>query len=259
MARKKSPKDPTPPIGHGPAIRALDPWAASAGRMRHLLTDDERARLAVLASIVRYKKGEIIYRENDRADAVFNIISGVVSAYQKTPDGTEHMVAFMLPDDLFGLSAEGRYLNSTKAITAVSGYRLPVTALRSRLTKDAELEFHVICKLCQELRQTQRHAFLLSQRSAVTKIAMFVQLIEQLRVARGEQTAEIMLPMDRSDIGEYTGLTLAAVSRAFRTLTTRGVIEVRNRRHVRIVDRAAFEKIAGDPVEPYVGLASHHK
>jgi len=55
--------------------------------------------------------------------------------------------------------------------------------------------------------------------------------------------------MDRSDIGEYTGLTLAAVSRAFRSLTTRGVIEVRNRRYVRIIDRAAFDRIAGDAPE----------
>jgi CRP/FNR family transcriptional regulator len=212
--------------------------------MHHLLTDDERARLSVMASIVRFKKGEVIYRENDRADAVFNIISGVVSAYKEAPDGSEHIVAFLLPDDLFGLSEERRYANSTKAITAVSAYRLPVTALRSRLTKDAELEFHVICKLCQELRQTQRHAFLLSQRSAITKVAMLLQLLEQLQIARGEPTTEIDLPMDRSDIGEYTALTLAAVSRAFRSLTTRGVIKVRDRRHVRIVDRTAFEKIA---------------
>jgi CRP-like cAMP-binding protein len=85
---------------------------------------------------------------------------------------------------------------------------------------------------------------------------MFVQLIEQLGIAGGEQTVEITLPMDRSDIREYTGLTLAAVSRAFRSLTTRGVIKVRDRRHVRIIDRTAFESIAGDPPEPLtVGLS----
>jgi len=244
------PKNPRSIGGRGPTIRGLDPWAPSAGRTHHLLTDDERARLAVMASIVRFKKGEVIYRENDPADAVFNIISGVVSARQKSSDSSEHMVAFLLPDDLFGLAIEGRYANSTTAITPVSAYRLPVAALRGRLTKDAELEFHVICKLCQELRQAQRHAFLLSQRSAVTKIAMFVQMIEQLQNARGEQTAEVFLPIDRSDIGEYTGLTLSAVSRAFRSLTTRGIIKVRERRHVRITDRATFEKIAGDHVEP---------
>ena len=244
------PKNPTSIGSRGPTIRALDPWVPSGGRTHHLLTDEERARLTVMASIVRFKKGEIIYRQNDPADAVFNIISGVVSAHQKSSDGSEHMVAFLLPDDLFGLASEGRYTNSTTAITPVSAYRLPVAALRKRLTKDAELEFRVICKLCQELRQAQRHAFLLSQRSAVTKIAMFVQMIEQLQNARGEKTAEVFLPMDRSDIGEYAGLTLSAVSRAFRSLTTRGVIGVRDRRHVRITDRGAFEKIAGDPVEP---------
>jgi CRP/FNR family transcriptional regulator len=210
-----------------------------------------------MASIVRFKKGEAIYHENDPADAVFNIISGVVSAYKKTPDGSEHMVAFLLSDDLFGLAAHGRYTNSAKAIPVVSAYRIPVTTLRRRLTKDAELEFQVICKLCEELRQTQRHAFLLSQRSAVTKIAMFVQMIEQIQKARGEQTAEVNLPMDRSAVGEYTGLTLSAVSRAFRSLTIRGIIRVRNRRHVRIIDRPAFEHIAGDPVEPLtIGLPS---
>ena len=46
--------------------------------MRQLLSEEERARLAVLASIVRLNKGEEIYSEGQRADAVFNIITGVV-------------------------------------------------------------------------------------------------------------------------------------------------------------------------------------
>ena len=132
----------------------------------------------------------------------------------------------------------------------MTAYRLPVTTLRSRLSKDAELGFHVICKLCQELRQAQRHAFLLSKKRAVTKLAMFLQLVEQLQIAKGQQIAEIYLPMGRSDIGNYVGMTLAAVSRAFRALTTRGVIKLRGRRHVRIVDCDAFEKIAHDPPAP---------
>jgi CRP/FNR family transcriptional regulator len=222
--------------------------------MHQLLTDDERARLAVMSSIVRFKKGEIIYQEGERADAVFNINTGVVTAYRRAPDGREHVVAFLLADDLFGLSAEGLYTNSTKALTAVIAYRLPVAALRSYFTNDGELDFHVMCKLCQELRQAQRHAFLLSQRSATTKLAMFLQLLEELQNAKGEPAAEIYLPMDRSHISEYIGVTLAAVSRAFRTLTTRGIIGVRDRHHVRVLDRSAFEKIAGDPPQPSTQL-----
>src|SRR5450631_647007 len=231
---------------HGPAIRGADPWAASAGKMRQLLSEEERARLAVLASIVRFKKGEKIYREGQRANAVFNIITGVVKAYKIASDGSEHVTAFLFPDDMFGLSEEGKYTNSAKALTPLALYRFPVPALRRRLAKDADLEFHVICKLLHELRETQRHAFLLARRRALSKVAMFLQLLENLQAARGERMAEIYLPMNRSDIGEYLGMSFEAVSRTFRVLTTRGIIESRDRRHLKIADRSTFDKIAGD-------------
>src|SRR5664279_3025789 len=164
------------------------------------------------------------YSEDQHTDAAFNIITGVVKAYKTAPDGSEHITAFLFPDDMFGLSEEGTYTNSTKALTPLALYRFPVPALRSRLAKDADLEFHVICKLMHELRETQRHAFLLARRRALSKVAMFLQLMENLQAARGESTAEIYLPMQRSDIGEYLAMSLEAVSRAFRGLTTRGII-----------------------------------
>jgi CRP/FNR family transcriptional regulator len=214
--------------------------------MHRLLSDEERSRLAVIASIVRFKKGDEIYREGDPAEAVFNIINGVAKAYRYGPDGKEHIAAFLFPDDLFGLAQEGTYANSLKALTPVTAYRIPVSVLRSRLAADAALEFHVIAKLCHELRQAQRHAFLLASRRTVWKLTMFLQMLEQLQSANGGATNEIYVPMDRSDIAEYIGTTLAAVSRAFRMLTARGILQTRNRRHVKIIDRDAFEKLAGD-------------
>jgi CRP-like cAMP-binding protein len=231
----------------GPAIRAFDPWMqenSSAGKMRQLLRDDERARLAVIATVVRFKKGDEIYREGDSAEAVFNIISGVVKAYQQGPNGTEQIAAFLFPEDLFGLAQEGRYTNSIIALTPITAYRIPAIALRSRLLSDAALEFHFIAKLCQELRQAQRHAFLLANKRTLSKLAMFLQMLEQLRAAKGEATSEIYLPMDRSDIAEYVGVSLAALSRAFRTLSTRGILQSRNRRHVKVIDRCAFDMLA---------------
>jgi CRP/FNR family transcriptional regulator len=214
--------------------------------MRQLLSSEERARLAVISSIVRFKKGDVIYHQGHRANAVFNIISGVVKAYQTTSDGSKHITAFLFPDDLFGLSDEGWYTNSTMTVTPVIAYQLPMSALRSRLSRDAGLEFHVICKLCQELRQAQHHAFLLARRHALSKMALFLQLLEQLQAARDEPTTEIYLPMNRSDIGEYVGTSLEAVSRAFRGLTATGIIEFRDRSHLKILDRDAFEKIASE-------------
>jgi CRP-like cAMP-binding protein len=236
-----------PTSSYAPALRAVDLWTSGiprAGEMKQLLSDAERSRLATIASLTRFKKGAVIYRAGETADAVLNIVSGVVKAYRLGADSREHITAFLFPGDVFGLSVEGLYANSTKAITPLTAYQLPVSALQSRLLNDAGLEFRVICKLCHELRETQRHAFLLSQHRALTKVAMFLQMLEQLQAARGEPSAEIYLPMARAEIGEYVGMTAAAVSRGFRTLAKRGVIRTRDLRHVKIIDRTSFEKLA---------------
>jgi CRP-like cAMP-binding protein len=227
----------------GPLIRALDPWLP--GKARQLLSEEDRARLATIASVVRFKKGEVIYSVDEPAKFLFNIMSGVVKTYLTASTGQEAIAAFLYPEDLFGLAEEGKYKNSAKALTPVTAYALPTAALRNRLLKDSTLEFQFVAKLCHALREAQRHAFLLSQKHAVTKLAMFLQLQEHVQSAAGK-LPEIYLPMRRSDIADYVGMSLAAVSRGFRDLAARGVIKLRDRRHVRLVDRRVLDKLASE-------------
>jgi CRP/FNR family transcriptional regulator len=230
----------------GPAIRAVNPWVPGnpEKRARHqLLSDAERAQLAKIATIVRFNKGEEIYSEGSEAGAAFNIVSGVVAAYRALGQG-EYVLSFLYPGDVFGLSEEGCYSNSTRAATSVVAYRIPLSALRRVLDNNAGLDVDVIIKLCEGLREAQRHALLLVQKRATTRLAMFLELQEHLQVANGEPVSEIYLPMDRSSIAGYLGLTLAALSRAFRTLIVKQVISSRNRQHVKIIDREAFNRLA---------------
>lgn len=72
---------------------------------------------------------------------------------------------------------------------------------------------------------------------------MFLDLQERLQLSRGEPAAEIDLPMDRSDVAGYLGLTLPAVSRAFRALTSRKVIACREPPPRQVLNRRAFAQI----------------
>jgi CRP/FNR family transcriptional regulator len=248
MPSKRTSKIASPATG--PALHAAALWAADRlpeGTRRQLLSREQRAKLLAIGSLVRFGKGEQLYRAGDPADALYNIISGVVKSFSRAPDGNEYINAFLVPHDLFGLASEGRYSNCAEAITAVTAWRLPVSKLQAHLHRDAELEFHVICKLCQDLRQTQRHAFLVARKDAVPKIAMFLRLMEELQADRGEPINEIYLPMDRTEIGEYVGLSLEAVSRAFRMLSSAGVVKARDRRHVKITDQQAFNALIALP------------
>ena len=118
----------------GPRLRAVDPWLRrnSPSTPHQLLSDDERARLATMATIVRFKKGEQVYSDGEPAKEIFNIISGLIKIYKPRPDGGEYVSAFLYPEDLFGLSEEGRYVNSAKAITPAIFYSLPLDAIRRR-------------------------------------------------------------------------------------------------------------------------------
>ena len=62
-----------PPKG-GPSIAAPALWGGPTnGKTGQLLTDEKRAQIAVISSVVRFRRGEKIYGEGDRADAIFNI------------------------------------------------------------------------------------------------------------------------------------------------------------------------------------------
>jgi CRP/FNR family transcriptional regulator len=233
----------------GPSVSAIDPWAPESptGKLHQLLSEEEQVRLASIASVVRFKRGETIYAEGEATNAMFNIVSGVVATYHTDGRGDGYIAALLYPSDLFGLSEEGRYTNSAKALTSVTAYALPTSALRRLLSRDANLDFHFIVKLIHGLRQSQRHLFILSRKQAISRLALFLQMQEHVQASKGEATTEIYLPMSRSDIGNYVGLSLAAVSRAFHTLTEHGIISTRNRHHVKVLNRVAFDQLADRP------------
>lgn len=231
----------------GPSIKATPIWGSAKKELTQLLTDEERTQLSVIASIARIKKGAQIYAEGNDAVAVFNIITGVVKTYNVLEDQSEHINAFLFADDLLGLAEAGKYVNSARAVTDVTAYRMPSRTLESKLRRDATLEFHVITKLCHELREAQRHALLLDHHNALARMALFFQLLEQHQLAREQATHTLEIPMSRSDIADYVGMTPESVSRTFRTIASRGIVRFVNHRAVKILDRERLEGLVLHP------------
>lgn len=240
---RTSAKDEASPGLEGAFIAAAALLGAAKSKRQQLLTDADRTRLALVAPLVRFEKGTKIYDEGEPSDALYYILSGVVKVYKGSPGDGERIGSFLFADDLLGFNQADRYVNSTKAVTAVACYRLPMAALESRLSTGDSPEFRAIAKLWHHLREAQLHAFLLGRRDALGKVAQFFVLLEYGQAARGEDTAELYLPMSRSDVANYVGLSLEAVSRAMRVLVGREIIAFRDRRHVKITDRARLETL----------------
>jgi len=90
-----------------------------------------------------------------------------------------------------------------------------------------------------ELREAQRQTIAIGRKDALGKLAMFIRQLQR----EPERSVDIELPMTRSDIASYLGLSLESVSRATRSLEQRGVVCFPHRHMVRIIDQAQFDRI----------------
>ena len=134
-----------------PAIRALtlsglEPKAPA-------LTERQRQRLASVSTVLQLKPRTIIYRDGDAADSVFINGDGVVISFKEMRSGKRRVAGFRFAGDVFGLAERGVYVNTARAITAVTVYRVPLDTLTTMLRQDAELEFQFLCKVVHELRR----------------------------------------------------------------------------------------------------------
>jgi CRP-like cAMP-binding protein len=206
-----------------------------------LLSRRHQHQLAAIASRVRLPRRKVIYREGAEAGWVFLIGEGVVKAYREFSDGTRRVASFLFAEDIFGLSERGRYVNSVQSVTAVTLYRIRFDVLVNALRADAELDFQFLCKAAHELRESQHHVMMVSRRDAIGKVAMLLRMLEvEVPPPEGEAIA---IPMTRSDIANYLGLSLEAVSRACRRLEREGIIDFTGRDRATVLDRGRFDEL----------------
>jgi len=226
-----------------PSLRAVPFLKGAADRDAVVLTNRQREQLARISLRLRLPARMVIYREEAAADWVFAVAEGVVKCYRDLPSGKRVVGAFLFAQDLFGLAENGRYLNCAQAITGVTLYRFPLSDLMVLMKHDADLQFQFLAKVTHELRESQRRTILINRRDAAGRLAMFVVALMSRHPDRSAGSGLVPLPMTRSDIADFLGLSLESVSRAAAELERRGLVRFENRHLARIVDAVRLSKL----------------
>lgn len=226
-----------------PNLRSAPFGKAGTGDRVPLLSETQRRHLANLATRLQVPARTVVYREGTRATSVFVNGGGVAMAFRELPSGTRRVAAFLFSGDLFGLAENGRYVDTTRTVTAAMLYRLPIDPLTALLRRDPELEFHFLCKVTHELREGQRKAILLGRRDAAGRLATFIAMLEKHSLRGRVSPHRVAVPMSRTDIADYLALSPEAISRATRDLERRGIVSFSDRHTVRILDRQALDRL----------------
>jgi CRP/FNR family transcriptional regulator, anaerobic regulatory protein len=240
IAVKRHPASASTATARGPSLRAIPFLQAATGPIE-LLSEAQRQQLAAIATLQLLPARTVVYCAGAVADAVFIISRGAVKSFRDLPSGRRRIAAFLFAHDLFGLAEAGRYVNTVQAMTALTVYRLELSALAEAFRLDSELELRFLCKAVHELREAQHHTIIVGRRHAVGRLAMLLRMLERQNTC-GEKGVPI--PMTRSDIANYLGLSLEAVVRASRRLERHGIVDFVDRHHARILNRQQFDALA---------------
>lgn len=193
-----------------------------------------------IASVKRFERGESICHEGDEASACYLVTAGCVRLSKLLPDGRRHVVDFLFPGDFFGLMEAEEYDATAEALESATLARYP----RKQLEAIAERDI-AACNLLRRvvsrgLAAARARSTTLARLGAAERLAVFLLQLS----TRCEGADTVRLPMSRTDIGDYLGLTIETVSRTLGQFKSRRLIRLVDPHRVQLVDRAGLEALA---------------
>ncbi len=192
-----------------------------------------------------YAPGQAIFEESEPADYVYNISNGDVRLYKLLADGRRQITGFLRPGDFLGLVKQDAYTYGAEAIDAVDLCCMRIIDLERLLREMPAVRDRLLDMSRDELAAAQEQMLLLGRKSAREKVLTFLLLRARQHDGPDEGDSAVLdLPMSRSDIADYLGLTIETVSRTFTTLKEEGLIDLPSAQHVVLPDLAVVEAAA---------------
>ena len=191
-----------------------------------------------------YKKGDHLYRQSDDFKSVYAVRSGSFKSYVLSDNGQGRVTSFFLPGEIIGMDgiASKQYANSTIALEHSSICEIPFSQLEKLSHQLPSLQHHFFAIMGNEIAKDQQIHTLLSSYTAEERTASFLLGLSSRYAHVSLSPSRFLLPMTRSDIGEYLGLTVETVSRIFTGLQRKELIQVNNR-EIELLDIAALRAI----------------
>jgi len=199
------------------------------------------AGLDRLGTLTMIERGRMLLQEQDPAEHVFKVLSGALRAVRLLPDGRRHITEFFLTGDYVGLAENGAHSQTIEAVADTKLVKYSRRRFEAFRDSDARAGRHFFGLVCGELSAAQDRLLLLGRKSALERIASFLLAIAD---RRSSEATAVDLPMSRSDIADYLGLTIETVSRALGQLRAREIIDVPSVNRIVFTDRTALEDIS---------------
>lgn len=211
--------------------------ASGAGAPNGVTSAPVLTALEARSTTIRVERDEEIVAQEDLAINCYQVVSGCVRTVRLLEDGRRHIGEFLFAGDMFGWEALDRHDFGAEAVTPVTLRRYARRDLEQLADQDRGVGRRLRELSSCRLRSGREHMVLLGRKTASERIASF--LLEMAARINPDARASIELPMSRSDMGDYLGLTIETVCRRLTRLRVDGTIAIAGTK-IAIRDRRAL-------------------
>jgi CRP-like cAMP-binding protein len=235
---------------------------------------DERAVLAAAGRPRAYHRGERVFLEGDRSDAVFLVVEGHARVFTTTMEGNEVTLSVRGPGDLIGeMSALDPGSRRSASVVALDPLRcrvIPSTELQAVLDRRPRVALALLRLIIGRLREADRRRTEFGSYDATRRLArILVETADDIDAAgaatsgaastaastaggrhagagaasRSAQGASISLALSQRELAGLIGASRESVARALAELRRRDLIAT-GRRTITIRDAEALRTYA---------------
>ena len=193
-------------------------------------------------SIVTYKPGESILKNNFDTNMFWIIVEGVVKTYietikkktviiniskAKTPIGLRHFIA------------SEKYTISASALTLVKLIPVNVQEYNELLKKNPNMIEYLLSALCYENKIFENRVIALSQKQLPGKLADFLVFLKDDIF----KSNKFVLPFSRREISQYIGTTQESLIRTISEFDSDRIISTKGK-HLTIISEDLLHKLS---------------
>ncbi|HBX19363.1 MAG TPA: Crp/Fnr family transcriptional regulator [Porphyromonadaceae bacterium] len=219
--------------------------SSSLSEIWRILTEDQRELVRESAEIVHYKKGQMIYVEEEQPSNLICLLKGKVKIFKTGVGGRTQIIRMIRPVQYFGYRAyfaRESYVTSASAFENSTVCLIPMELIEDFVRKDGNLAMFFIGHLSVDLGIADQRAVNLTQKHVRGRLA---EALIFLRESYGleEDGAPISIYLSRDDLASLSNMTTSNAIRTLSTFVDEHVITIDGRK-IKIIDEEKLRKIS---------------
>ena len=181
------------------------------------LTTEELKQVTACKTNRFYKKGDIIFNENELLSGVYCIREGICKMTKLSSNGKDHTVKLMGKGQLIGqrsiISGERTHLSAV-ALSDIEMCFVPKEQILSSIKSNQEFSFNVLQNLAQDLREAEDGLINMAQKTVRQRVAETILYVGKTFGENEEGYLNITLSRE-----DYAGIVGTATESAIRILS----------------------------------------